>query len=149
MLVVFLRFLYVKIGSPKLVTTKKQPNLLPYGGGSPLSVLAHVKLMQRQTGQLEIMNKAVIRERHFISTAKQLIHDLNRAVVFSKLGVRSCYRQLELYISSRYITTFSTHCGLFLYKRLDFDISSASEIFQQENRGVIRSIPGAKISRMA
>jgi hypothetical protein len=33
--------------------------------------------------------------------------------------------------SSRYITAFETHLGVFQYKRLNFRISSASEIFQK------------------
>ena len=38
---------------------------------------------------------------------------------------------LELAVSSRYVTTFATHIGLFRYKRLMFGISSASEVYQR------------------
>ena len=73
-------------------------------------------------------NKAIQRERHSMPTLDELIHDLNGATMFSKLDLRAGYHQLELNAESRYITTFSTHVGLFRYKRLNFGINSASEI---------------------
>ncbi len=89
-------------------------------------------------------NKAIIRERHLLPTIEEIIHDLNGACVFSKLDLRSGYNQLELKESSRYITTFSTHLGLFRYKRLNFRISSASEIFQETVRCVIQNVANVK-----
>jgi hypothetical protein len=58
--------------------------------------------------------------------------------------LRAGYHQFELHEDSRYITTFSTHIGLYRYKRLNFGICSASEIFQEAIHNVIRDIPGAK-----
>ena len=89
-------------------------------------------------------NKATQRERHQMPTIDELIKDLNGAKVFSKLDLRAGYYQLESNEDSRYITTFSTHIGLYRYKRLNFGICSASEIFQEAIHNVIRDIPGAK-----
>ena len=89
-------------------------------------------------------NKAIMRERHNMPTLDELIHDLNGATVFSKLDLSSGYHQLELHPSSRYITTFRTHNGLYRYKRLNFGISSASEIFQEHIRKVISHIAPTK-----
>ena len=82
-------------------------------------------------------NKAITHERHILPTIDELIHDLSGSTVYSKLDLRSGYHQLELVPSSRYIITFSTHVGLFRYKRLNFGISSASEIFQEVVHHVI------------
>ena len=89
-------------------------------------------------------NKAILRERHLLPTTEELISDLNGASIFSKIDLRAGYHQLELHPDSRYITTFSTHKGLFRYKRLFFGISSASEIFNEHIRNVIQDIPHAK-----
>lgn len=89
-------------------------------------------------------NNAVKRERHTIPTIDELILDLKGAKVFSKLDLRSGYHQLELHQDSKYITTFSTHLGIYIYKRLNFGISSASEIFHETIRQVIQNIPGAR-----
>ena len=42
-----------------------------------------------------------------------------------------------------YVTTFSTHDGLWRYKRLNFGISCASEVFQNVIANVIDGIDGA------
>ena len=75
-------------------------------------------------------NRAILRERHLAPTLKEIQAKLNGSVMFSKIDLRSGYNQLLLDESSRSITTFSTHVGLFRAKRLSFGISSASEIFQ-------------------
>ena len=49
---------------------------------------------------------------------EELLSDLNGTSVFSKIDLKAGYHQLELHPESRYITTFSTHKGLFRYKTL-------------------------------
>ena len=89
-------------------------------------------------------NKAIKRERHVTPTIKEMIGDLNGAKVFTKLDLNQGYNQLELAPESRYITTFGTHMGLMRYKRLNFGISSAAEIFQNVIRETLEGIDGAK-----
>ena len=87
-------------------------------------------------------NQAIKRERHVTPTIKEIIADLNGAKVFSKLGLKQRYNQLELAPESRYITTFGTHLGLIRYKKLNFGISRAAEIFQNIIREAPEGIPG-------
>ena len=54
-------------------------------------------------------NRAIKRERHPSPTMDAIVHRLNNARVFSKVGLKSGYHQLVLVEESRYITTFSTH----------------------------------------
>ena len=89
-------------------------------------------------------NTAIQRERHLQPTIDDLIHDLNGARHFSKLDLSSAYYQLELDEESRQITTFTTHKGLFQYKRLNFGTNSASEIFLHTIQGVFNGIPGCR-----
>ena len=89
-------------------------------------------------------NQAILRKRHQMPTVEELTSDLNGEKVFSKIDLTSEYHQLELTPESRSITTFSTHVGLFRYKRLNFVISSASEIFQETIRNIIQDIPNAR-----
>ena len=89
-------------------------------------------------------NKAIKRERHVMPTIDDLIHDLNEATVFSKLDMTQAYHQLELDEESRFITTFSTHKGLFRYKRLIFGVNAAAEVFQNTIAEMLHDIPGAK-----
>ncbi|KAL9967440.1 hypothetical protein ACROYT_G025662 [Oculina patagonica] len=89
-------------------------------------------------------NKAIKRERHVTLTIKEMIGDLNGAKVFSRLDLNQSYNQLALAPESWYITTFGTHMGLMRYKRLNFGISSAAEIFQNVIGETLEGIDGAK-----
>ncbi len=89
-------------------------------------------------------NTAILRERHPQPTIEDLLNDLNGARYFSKLDLTAAYHQLELDEQSRYITTFTTHKGLFQYKRLNFGTSSASEIFQSTIQSAFNGISGCR-----
>lgn len=88
------------------------------------------------------VNKAVKRERHITPTVDDLVSALNGATTFSTLDLNSGYHQLELDEESRPYTVFSTHVGLFRYKRLNFGLASASEIFQHTIQAVLQDLPG-------
>ena len=75
-------------------------------------------------------NEAIIRERYPIPPVDEVLQSPNQSTVFSKLDLKWGYHQLELHPDSRSITTFTTHCGLYQYKRLMFGISSAPEVYQ-------------------
>ena len=89
-------------------------------------------------------NEAIQRIKHTMLTMNDLIADLNGSTIFSKLDLSNAYNQLELGESSRHITTFSTHAGLFRYKRLLFGVNAASEQFQKVISNLLRGIPGVK-----
>ena len=89
-------------------------------------------------------NKAIIRERHPMPTIDDLLHEMNGAVMFSKLDLSQSFHQIELDVNSRDITTFITHKGLFRYKRLFFGVSCAPEIHQRIIQQVIGGCEGAR-----
>ena len=92
---------------------------------------------------VDMPNKAIQRERHITPTMDDILCDLIGATVFSKLDLNNGYHQLELDPASRYITTFSTHCGLRRYNRLNFGINFAAEIFQNAIQNCIQGIEGS------
>ena len=89
-------------------------------------------------------NKAIIRERHIIPTIDDVVSDLNGCKVFSKIDLNQGYHQIPLHPDSRALNTFSAHVGLFQYKRLNFGLSCAAEIFQKKVGDAIRGIPCVK-----
>ena len=89
-------------------------------------------------------NKAISREGHLLPALHKVMHDLNGATVFRKLDLNQGYHQLLLHPDSRHITTFSTHIGLFRYKRLSFGINAASEKFQNVIASPNKDIPNVK-----
>jgi len=90
------------------------------------------------------VNQAIKRTRYVTPTLDDIICDLNGATVFSKIDLKAGYKQLELAESSRYITCFSTHMGLYQYKRLVFGLNSSSEVFQQTISQVFSDIEGVR-----
>ena len=89
-------------------------------------------------------NEAIKRVRHHIPTVEDISFDLNGATCFSKLDLSQAYHQLELDEESRYITTFSTHIGLFRYKRLNYGTNAAAEIFQYTLQTQLQGLTGVK-----
>ena len=75
-------------------------------------------------------NEAIERERHIMPTIQDFKAEVNGSKFFSKIDLKQAYHQLELEPESRYVTTFSTHEGLYRYKRLNYGTNSAAEIFQ-------------------
>jgi len=90
------------------------------------------------------LNQAIIRERHVIPTTDDVVSDLNGCKVFSKIDLNQGYHQIPLHSDSRQFTTFSTHVGLFRYKRLNFGLSCAAEVFQKKVSDTINDIPCVK-----
>ncbi|XP_022803357.1 uncharacterized protein K02A2.6-like [Stylophora pistillata] len=115
----------------------------------PTPWVSPIVIVPKKTGiricvDMRAANEAIERERHPVPTIEDLIVDLNGSTVFSKIDLNQGYHQLELDNSSRSITTFATHLGLYRYKRLSFGINSASEIFQKAVEEALQGIPGAR-----
>ena len=98
----------------------------------------------RITVDSRCINTAIDRENHPMPTLDDLIYWMNGSTIFSKIDLNKGYHQLELDEESRYITTFTTHVGLFRYKRLSFGINSAAEIFQKAVYDMVKDIKGVK-----
>lgn len=89
-------------------------------------------------------NEAIVRERHPIPTVDEVLQDMTQSSVFSKLDLKWGYHQLELSEESRDITTFSTHAGLYRYKRLMFGVTSAPEIYQHAIQQALHGCEGVR-----
>jgi hypothetical protein len=87
-------------------------------------------------------NTVIIREKHPIPTIEERISDLNGGIVFSTLDLMSAYHQLELDPKSRYMTTLSTHMGLFRYKILLFGVNATSEVIQSTIAEILSDLKG-------
>ena len=59
---------------------------------------------------------------------------VNGSNFFSKVDLKMAYHQLPLAEENRYMATFTTHEGLFRFKRLNYGTNSAAEIFQNASQ---------------
>ena len=134
--------------SAKLEELERLDVIEPVSGPTPW--VSPLVVVPKSNGEVRIcvdmrrVNTAVIRERYPIPTIEETLHDLNGAAVFSKLDLKWGYHQIELDEQSRELTTFTTHKGLFRYKRLMFGISAAPDIYQHTIQQVLQGLPGVK-----
>lgn len=98
----------------------------------------------RQTIDMRLANKAILRERHPVPTVKEMLAGLEGAKVFSKLDLNQGFHQVELDPNSRDITTFITPFGLFRYKRLIQGANASPEIFQHVIRQTLVGLEGVQ-----
>ena len=111
---------------------------------NPVVVVPKANNEIRMCLDMRVANTAIERGRYPIPTVDEILQGLNGSTVFSKIDLKWGYHQLELDTTSRDITTFATHSGLFRYKRLFFGITSASEQYQHEIANALSGIPGVE-----
>ena len=95
---------------------------------SPIVIVPKKEDNIRLCVDMRAATTAIKRVRHPIPTVKDISLELNGAKFFSKLDLSQAYHQLELSPTSRQITTFTTHSGLYRFKRLNYGTNSAAEI---------------------
>jgi hypothetical protein len=116
----------------------------------PTPWVSPVCIVPKPSGEIRLCvdmrraNEAIQRERHPIPTIDEVLLDMNQSTVFSKLDLKWGFHQIELAEESRGITTFTTHCGLYRYKRLMFGITSAPEVYQHIIQQVLQGCEGVQ-----
>ncbi|XP_030850066.1 uncharacterized protein K02A2.6-like [Strongylocentrotus purpuratus] len=119
-------------------------------GGEPTPWVSPILVFKKPKSQnqiricvdMRVPNKAIQRERHLTPIIDEIIANVNGARHFAKLDLNAGYLQIELAEESRYVTIFSTHVGLFRYKRLNFGVNSAAEVFQQMIQTTLSGLDG-------
>ena len=75
-------------------------------------------------------------------TLEEIVQQVQGAKISTKLNLNSAFEQVELDEESRKVTTFSTHIGLFRYKRLNLGICSAPEVFHNLLQRALQGLTG-------
>ena len=99
------------------------------------------RLTVREVADKCVISKTTVHEILVQELHTRTLYQMNGVTVFSKLDLTQSFHQIELEESSRYITTFVCHKGLYRYKRLMFGINSAPELHQRIIQQTIQDIP--------
>lgn len=114
----------------------------------PTNWVSNLVVATKDSGELRLcldpkqLNKALQRERYSLPVIEDVLPDLARAKVFTKVDARNGYWHVQLDNESSLLTTFDTPFGQFRCKRLPFGISVASEIFQKRLNQALDRLDG-------
>ena len=96
----------------------------------------------RMCVDLTNLNKGVRREIYPLPRISDMLSDLSKGVMFSKLDANSGFWQVILDPKCKLLTTFVTPWGRFCFKRMPFGISSAPEYFQRTMEKILHGLEG-------
>ena len=112
---------------------------------SPIVVAWRKNGNVRLCGDFRRLNEAIQRERYAIPSADSFFAKMSGAKYFSCLDLESGFHQIKLDAESSELTTISTHCGNYRFKRLPFGVSSAPELFQRVMSDHLIDLPGCLV----
>ena len=110
--------------------------------------VSNLVVATKPSGELRIfldpqqLNKALKREQYPLPVIDDVLADLSKAKVFTKVDARNGYWHVVLDDDSSRLCTFDTPYGRYRWKRLPFRISVASEIFQKRLHEALDRLDG-------
>ena len=88
------------------------------------------------------LNKALKRERYPIPVIENVLPELSKARVFTKVDARNGYWHVVLDEESARLMMFDTLFGRYYWRRLPFCLSVSFEIFQKRIHQALDGLPG-------
>ena len=116
----------------------------------PSAWVSQMAVTTKKNGDLRIcidprpLNKALKREHHMMPVLDDLLPELARAKVFSRLDLKDGYWHCVLDEPSSQLTTFQTPFGRFRWKRLPFGLNVSAEIFQKRLKETMEGLTGVE-----
>ncbi|KAM7281463.1 uncharacterized protein ISCGN_006127 [Ixodes scapularis] len=114
----------------------------------PTTWVSRMVIATKKNGEMRIcidyqaLNKALERERHPLPILDDILPEVAKAKIFSKLGLRDGYWQCILDKESSLLTPFQTPMGRYRWLRLPFALGVSSEIFQKRLQSALDGLSG-------
>ena len=114
----------------------------------PTDWVSQMAVSTKRSGDLricidpQVLNKSLKREHFQLPVLEDVLPDLAKAKIFSKLDLANGYWHCKLDEESSLKTTFSTPFGRYRWKRLPFGLTVGSEIFQKRLMTALDGLDG-------
>ena len=114
----------------------------------PTDWVSQMAVSTKRSGDLricidpQVLNKSLKREHFQLPVLEDILPDLAKAKIFSKLDLANGYWHCKLDEESSLKTTFSTPFGRYCWKRLPFGLTVSSEIFQKRLMTALDGLDG-------
>jgi hypothetical protein len=112
----------------------------------PSDWVSQMAVTVKKNGDLRIcidprpLNKALKREHYPMPVLDDILPDLSKARVFSRLDLQDGYWHCELDEESSKLTTFQTHIGRYRWKRLPFGLNASAQIFKKRLKTTLEGL---------
>ena len=117
----------------------------------PTDWVSNLVITEKKDGSIRLcldprqLNKSIKREHFPTPTMEDIIVQLGGKKIFTILDQKDAFWQIELDDESAPLCTFNSPFGRYMFKRMPFGISSASEIQQKKTFQTFGDIPGVHI----
>ena len=114
----------------------------------PTDWCSQISVQTKKDGKLRVcidpkfLNEALVRERYPLPIIEDILPEISKAKVFSKVDLKSGYWHCQLDEESSLLTTIITPFGRYRWCRLPFGTKVSSEIFQRKLHECIEGLEG-------
>ena len=114
----------------------------------PTPWISSLLVTAKATGDLRVcidptpLNRALLRDHHYMPGIDDILPNLTQAKVFSTTDCKSAFWHLELDDESSLLTTFETPFGKYKWLRLPYGVSPAPELFQRRIQETLADLKG-------
>ena len=114
----------------------------------PRSWVSQISVQPKKDGKMRIcidprpLNKTLKREQYQLPTLEEVLPDLAKSRLFSKLDLAKGYWHVKLDEDSQELMTMGTPFGRYCWTKLPFGLSVSAEIFQRKLSQALEGLLG-------